>query len=349
MQKDETYSRPIAAFTEEGLLELRASAALGCRRALWYSATGYQGDPPDARSLMIMEAGTALEPVVLRAMARDGWEVTPIDPSQPVKVTLTLSPLLVVGGHPDAIGFVPLLSPEDEPSVIEVKTRGPAAFQRWQTLGAERSHPESVGQASFYTYGLFGEPRDLVIATMDTGSRGWDYEVIPQERVQQALAKATDWLMPLEEHHRQHGPDAKVLPPRDFEEGHWRCTNCPYRRYCRPEKPEDAAVEEEAPERAEPPVSEAEAENALRRYEEVQASIRDAEEEKRVQLQVLGTWLHQRGEDKAQLEGSERCRNVSRVRTTRYSVDYKKLNNLLSPEVRETVVAEKVSEYVRVS
>ena len=70
MQKDETYSRPIAAFTDEGLLEVRASAALGCRRALWYSARGYEGDPPDARSLTIMEAGTALEPVAERIRRR---------------------------------------------------------------------------------------------------------------------------------------------------------------------------------------------------------------------------------------------------------------------------------------
>ena len=51
------------------------------------------------------------------------------------------------------------------------------------TLGAERSHPASVAQAAFYTLGEFGQMRDAVIATMDTGSRTWDYERIPAERL----------------------------------------------------------------------------------------------------------------------------------------------------------------------
>ena len=43
-----------------------------------------------------------------------------------------------------------------DPMVVEVKTRGPEAFKRWRTLGAERSHPASVAQAAFYTLGEFG-------------------------------------------------------------------------------------------------------------------------------------------------------------------------------------------------
>ena len=63
--------------------------------------------------------------------------------------------------------------------VVEIKTRGPEAFRRWQTLGAERSHPAAVAQAAFYSLGEFGDLRDAVIATMDTGARTWDWERIP--------------------------------------------------------------------------------------------------------------------------------------------------------------------------
>ena len=38
----EVFSRPAARFDADGNLEVRASAALGCRRALWYAATGYE-------------------------------------------------------------------------------------------------------------------------------------------------------------------------------------------------------------------------------------------------------------------------------------------------------------------
>ena len=37
------------------------------------------------------------------------------------------------------------------------------------------------------------------------------------------------------------------------------------------------------------------------------------------------------------------------VTSRRYSVDYKRLNNLLDPETRAGIVTENVSEYLRVS
>ena len=37
------------------------------------------------------------------------------------------------------------------------------------------------------------------------------------------------------------------------------------------------------------------------------------------------------------------------VKNTRYNVDHKRLNALLDPETRATIVTENVSEYLRVS
>ena len=42
IDKADAYSRPNARFDEDGQLEIRASAVGGCRRALWYTATGHQ-------------------------------------------------------------------------------------------------------------------------------------------------------------------------------------------------------------------------------------------------------------------------------------------------------------------
>ena len=137
------------------------------------------GESPSEDSLTAMEAGNALEPVVLRAMERAGWRVSPADPRNPESVSMRLRPNLLVTGHPDATGADapppgwkrPPRSPRRRRSssgtgrrllfygdemVVEVKTRGPEAFKRWRTLGAERSHPASVAQAAFYTYGKFG-------------------------------------------------------------------------------------------------------------------------------------------------------------------------------------------------
>ena len=168
--KTDVYSRPNARFAADGTLEIRASAAGNCRRALWYEANEYPvTNARTEESLTVLEAGNALEPVVLRAMRRARWDITPADRDNPEMMSLRLGPALVVTGHADATGVVPIFG--DEPSVIEIKTRGPEAYKRWWKLGAERSHPESVAQAAFYSYGIFGEARDVVISTMDTGSR----------------------------------------------------------------------------------------------------------------------------------------------------------------------------------
>ncbi len=121
--KEAIYSRPNARFDADGTLEIRASAVGNCRRALWYEANEYP--VTNARtegSLTVLEAGNALEPVVLRAMRRTGWDITPADRDNPQSVSLRLGPTLVVTGHVDATGVVPIFG--DQPSVIEIKTRG---------------------------------------------------------------------------------------------------------------------------------------------------------------------------------------------------------------------------------
>ena len=381
IDRAEVFSRPAARFDEDGQLEIRASAALGCRRSLWYAATGCEPtNPPTEESLTAMEAGNALEPVVLRAMERAGWQVNPADPRDPQAVSVRIGPnpasgtgqALVVTGHPDATGRMPrpqgdtaalgptaqtFLFGEDtapahsEEMVVEVKTRGTEAFKRWRALGAERSHPASVAQAALYTLGTYGDLRDAAIATLDTGNRVWDYEIIPAERLVQALERACEWLGELAAHHVQHGPDPDALPERDFSADSWQCRSCPFLAVCLPGTAAEAGGEGDAAEDAEPaaPVTDEEARNALHEYEEIQDTIREFEDEKRWVVERLRTWLGQQGVDKAKLEGREKTRSVGMVKSRRYSVDYKRLNNLLAPDVRAEIVAESESEYLRVS
>ena len=347
--KADVYSRPAARFDADGNLEVRASAAGNCRRALWYAATEHPvTNPTTAETLTMLEAGNALEPVVLGAMVRAGWEVTPADPQDPQAVSVRVGPNMVVTGHPDATGVTPIFGGE---AVIEVKTRGPEAFKRWRTLGAERSHPASVAQAAFYTLGTYGKLRDAVIATMDTGSRQWDYEVIPAERVETALERACEWLGKLGAHLVQSGPDPDALPARDFSAGDWQCKSCPFLNVCLPGAAAEMEAAEEPAAEAEPgePVTDEEARSALHEYEEIQDTIREFEDEKRWVVEKLRAWLGQQGADRAKLEGREKTRSVGMVKSRRYSVDYKRLNNLLDPETRAEIVTENVSEYLRVS
>ena len=342
----DVYSRPNARFDEDGILEIRASAVGNCRRALWYEATGHQvTNPRSDDSLTMLEAGNALEPVVLRAMERAGWDITPTDRDNPRLVSLRLGPTLVVSGHVDAAGVAPIFG--NEPSIVEVKTRGPEAFKKWRTLGAERSHPESVWQAAFYTYGTFDQARDVVIATLDTGSRTWDYEVIPAHRVERAFEQACARLGELAAHHIINGPDPYALPERDFTADDWQCKRCPFLNTC---LPGTAAMEQEdEPVQDAGPVSDEEAKAALHEYEQAQEMLKAIEEDKQWALGLLRAWLGQRGEQKARLEGREKTRTVGMVKNTRYNVNHKKLNALLDPETRAGIVTENVSEYLRVS
>ena len=362
IDRAEVFSRPAARFDDDGSLEVRASAALGCRRALWYSATGYQPtDPPSEESLTAMEAGNALEPVVVRAMERAGWKVDAADPQDPQAVAARIGPNLVVTGHPDATGRMPL--PEDEATtelqtllfgeatqapahgdemVVEVKTRGPEAFRRWQTLGAERSHPASVAQAAFYALGLFGTMRDAVIATMDTGNRTWDFEVIPADRLERALQDACAWLSELAAHHVLNGPDPDALPERDFTAASWQCRSCAFLDICLPGAAEGDGADEDTEIEE---VSDQEARDAVAAYTDAQDAIREPEKAKRNALDTLKAWMRRKGDAKQTVNG----KTVNLVRTTRYSTNYKRLNELLDPETRAGIVTERESEYVRVS
>ena len=335
------YSRPNAQFTEDGVLEIRASAMGDCRRALWYAATGHPVTNPTAESaLTLMEAGTALEPVVLRAMERAGWEIHPADRDNPQRVSVSISPTMRVSGHPDATGIMPIFGGE---AVIEVKTRNPDAFKRWQVLGAERSHPNAVVQAAVYTLGTFGEMRDAVIACMDTGSRAWDYEVIPGERLEKALQDASERLGKLATHHVLIGPDPDALPERDFNAESWQCRGCPFLASCQPEAAV-ATAEEVQLEDAEA-VSIDDARQAVSDYLSAQDAVRGPEQAKRAALDTLKAWMTGRDSGKAEIDGH----SVSLVQSRRYAVDHKRLNAALAPETRAEIVTENVSEYVRVS
>ncbi len=359
IDRAEVFSRPAARFDDDGNIEVRASAALGCRRALWYAATNYEPtNPPSEESLTAMEAGNALEPVVVRAMERAGWQVDAGDPQDPHQVAVRVGPNILVTGHPDGTVRLPLDEGEappqmflfegepdtptlGDPVVVEIKTRGPEAFRRWRTLGAERSHPASVAQAAFYTLGEFGEMRPAVIATMDTGSRTWDWERIPAERLERALQDACEWLGELGAHHIRHGPDPDALPERDFTANSWQCRSCPFLAVCLPGSAEgDEENETEGKE-----VTDEEAREAVAAYAEAQDSVKEPEKAKRGALDTLKAWMRRQGDTKATVNG----RTVSLVRTTRYSVNHRKLNEALDPETRAEIVTESESEYVRVS
>ena len=143
-------------------------------------------------------------------------------------------------------------------------------------------------------------------------------------------------------HHALSGPDPDALPDRDFSADSWQCRSCPFLAVCLPGKAEEDG-REEGPEVEE--VSDQEARDAVAAYGEAQETIREPEKAKRGALDTLKAWMRRKGDAKATVDG----RTVSLVQSTRYSVNYRKLNAVLDPETRAGIVTESESEYVRVA
>ena len=171
-------------------------------------------------------------------------------------------------------------------------------------LLGERS--ASVAQAALHTLRTFGEQRDAVIATVDTGSgttrssprSGWD----------------RPWNGPL------RCSDSWSLTSSSTGRTPTRCLTgtspqrvgtagpAPSLAVCLPGTAAEAGGEGDVAEDAEPaaPVTDEEARNALHEYEEIQDIIREFEDEKRWAVEKLRAWLGQQGVDEAKLEGREK-------------------------------------------
>ena len=57
IDRAEVFSRPAAQFDDDDNIEVRVSSALGCRRALRYSATGYEPTNPPQRGVADGDGG----------------------------------------------------------------------------------------------------------------------------------------------------------------------------------------------------------------------------------------------------------------------------------------------------
>ena len=224
--RDQALSRPAARIGDGGGLEVRASAAMGCRRALWYAATAHEAtNPPADESVTVMEAGTALEPVVLRAMEQ----------SRLGDLCRRHRPRTGVGRagpRPDGIRTPGRhrAYPGYRRGAGRDRGQDPGSV-RLQALAdhGRRDQPPGIGRTGGRLHARplrrgRGRPSS---PPWTPASRGWDFESIPPARVTSALAKTRAWLAPLAEHLRTHGPDPDALPERDFGAGSWRCGSCP--------------------------------------------------------------------------------------------------------------------------
>ena len=121
-----------------------------CARNLWYAANEYEGKTSE-RSQRIFDVGNALEPMVVKWLRDDGWEVEYNPGSQNAAFEVVVP---VEGGelrgHPDAF-----ISREGErPILIDIKTMNDRAFRLWKSEGTVRKYPQYVDQLLIYAFGV---------------------------------------------------------------------------------------------------------------------------------------------------------------------------------------------------
>ena len=261
--RDESYDRPpIVVDWDSKTVTFRASALMNCRRRWFYHAT--QTDQPEwpmdevePVDQFIMDTGNALEGAVLNAMDRGGWLVNsivdmPNDGFLEMEIGTFGEWRLIVNGHPDAWGLMPderweqyvaVHDPKDltmPETIIEVKTRNHSEYRKWENLGLARSHPEAAVQLAFYTYALFREWNEGVVATMDVSERTWDYEILTPRQLSESWNKAVsringfmETLTKVPEHYGDNKAfDKDFIPEQDYVQGHYMCSSCPFRTEC---------------------------------------------------------------------------------------------------------------------
>ena len=324
-------------------LTVRASAQADCRRALWYAATGQEPtNPPDEIAQVRMDAGRALESVVIRAMRRAGWQTTNYaEARRNVDVQVELLPGLIVEGTPDARAVAPDAKETGyfgHPlhSLVEVKTYGHARYKYWQSVWTEGMNPGAMMQAAAYRLGLYNDGEidadaPVVFAALDTDTREWDTEIVDAERMREWMALAYNRLDEL-----KVWLEVGVQPEPEYNPGDWQCRSCPFLTVC-------GNVEPELPSH---PQTLIEFQCAVEEFQIVKADgnkKREAEER-----QLMAAFLLENEYPKLTVEQGGYSHTVSLRTTPKTDVDLKLLATLLSREDYERVVAYKVSHTVAV-
>ena len=324
-------------------LTVRASAQADCRRALWYAATGQEPtNPPDEIAQVRMDAGRALESVVIRAMRRAGWQTTNYaEARRNVDVLVELAPGLIVEGTPDARAVAPDAKETGyfgHPlhSLVEVKTYGHARYKYWQSVWTEGMNPGAMMQAAAYHFGLaaLGEiDRDapVIFASLDTDTREWDYEAIDTARVSAWREAAIERLLGL-----RYALTNGNQPEPEYNPGDWQCRSCPFLTVCGNVEPE--------------PAGKVESMTGFMASVEGFNVAKDSGSKKweAAERQLMAGYLIDNEYPKLTVEQDGQEHTVSLRTTPKTDVDLKLLATLLSREDYERVVAYKVSHTVAV-
>ena len=201
---------------------LRASkAGFPCLRNLFYSVNGYEAKI-DKRTQRIFEVGTYLEPLVVKWLQQEGWQVDYNPGSQnadfEVSVPITGG---MLAGHPDAF----ISKGELQNVLIDIKTMNDRAFTFWRREGSIKSKPQYVIQLHIYALGCINAGRNvehLGIVGVNKNNSDWhidlfDFNENTAELIKDTAQNVFSMTQPPEVH----------SPSED-----WACSYCEFSETC---------------------------------------------------------------------------------------------------------------------
>ena len=205
-----------------------------CVRNLWYAANDYEGRT-SSRSQRIFDVGNALEPMVVKWLREDGWEVEYNPGSQNAAFEVVVP---VEGGelrgHPDAF----ISKGETRNALIDIKTMNDRAFRLWKSDGTVKKYPQYVDQLHVYATGAMNTGHEVnglgVVGINKNTSEMWidffDYSQARADLIQiraESVCAFTD-------------PPTSDCPSQD-----WACGYCEFSHLCELCKKKKAPIGED--------------------------------------------------------------------------------------------------------
>lgn len=142
-EDDFQHPAPPEVVSPETPLILRASMLGGCERAYSYFLLGYTPQPFSAKTELIFDIGSALEPVIIQ---HAGYDLKRHWYADQIKAIYQIEPDLLVRGHPDG---------EDSfNTILEAKTMNSFAWNACKDQGIQEKYPQYCCQGAIYSAAL---------------------------------------------------------------------------------------------------------------------------------------------------------------------------------------------------
>lgn len=208
-----------------------------CDRSIWYHINNAE-EFTSLKSYRILEVGRILEPVIMRWLESDGWNVKRnlfSDSNEGMNLSIS-----VLGGsiqaHPDCV-----ISREDTGlTLADIKTMNDRSFRSLKRDGTPKSHPQYADQLTIYAQALREYGHNLeqlaVVALNKNNCEGYiDFFQFEQERYE-ALRERAERIFACEE-----------APEQGDRFQNWCCGYCGYSHLCKLAKKDTTVGDESVP------------------------------------------------------------------------------------------------------